>query len=667
MLPQWLFFIFCFVVSSTAFAKAETPPVKPSVPLPIEHFSNLPDVSQLTLSPGGKKISAIIRIDAEETQGVAIQVTDLKSGKKKMVLFTDNTQYFIGNTWWKDDTTLLVRTWYPSDRDTWTGFRTARYDTREIRLMIINTDTGEVINPFKRTLLKKYTILPTHLGNVIDDLPDDPDHILISIPGLNRGYPWWPVVYKLNIHNQRARVIQDPEENVVGWVTDTQHNLRASYRLDEGRVFNRVKDPKTDEWRELWPYDIFSEDEVNILGFDADPNIVYISAYKNDYKAVFKVNLRDKALQRELVYADPNYDVNGQLIYSNKDNRILGIGSGGEEGTIFTDPLFASLQEEVNKALPNTRNFIYGITDDETQFVVYSTGPKESGTYYLGSMNPTQLKAVAYRYSKLPPDVLGDVQKIHYEARDGVEIEAYLTLPKGVPPKKLPTVMFPHGGPIARDSIAFDFWAHFMANRGYAVLQMNFRGSGGQGLSFRNAGLKNWGKEMQDDIEDGALALIKRGITDPDKICIVGASYGGYASLMGVVKTPNRYQCAISVNGVSNVFDLVKDNRAFWRGYNVIDEQIGNDNKTLREISPVNFANKIKAPVLLIHGELDRQVEIKHSYQMRDALSNAKKDVTFVELDGEDHYLSNEAMRRKAFGAIAAFLAEHLPVEEAKL
>jgi dipeptidyl aminopeptidase/acylaminoacyl peptidase len=259
--------------------------------------------------------------------------------------------------------------------------------------------------------------------------------------------------------------------------------------------------------------------------------------------------------------------------------------------------------------------------------------------------------------------VLSSVKRIEYKARDGVKIEAYLTLPKGGKEKNLPTLMFPHGGPIARDSKAFDYWAQFFANRGYAVLQMNFRGSAGQGLEFRNSGLKKWGKEMQDDIEDGALELVKRGITDPNKICIVGASYGGYAALMGVVKTPDRYKCAISVNGVSNVFDLVKDNRAFWRTYNVVDEQIGNDNKTLREISPVNYAKKIKAPVLLIHGELDRQVEIKHSYQMRDAMEKAGKNVQFIEQAGEDHYLSNEAMRVQTFKAMDDFLAEYLPVK----
>lgn len=633
-----------------------------ATPLTVENFANLPDVSNVSLSPNGKKLVSFVRIDTADNKGIAIQVTQLETGKKDFVLFSDNTKYFLNNVYWKDEQTLLVTTMYPSERDTWTGVSQLRFKTREFRLLIINTDTGEVKPPFGPNYLKKYKLLPNDLSNVVDTLPNDPEHILMSIPSINSGYPSWPVVIKLNINTLRKTTVQNAKIKTSGWATDIQNRVRTSIKQDNELITNNIHDITTDTWRALWPYEIFSEQEVNILGFDEDPNIVYISAYHNGYKAIFKIDLTDKKLNKELVFADPNYDVNGHLIYSPKDQRVLGIGSGNEEGTKFIDPTFSAIQSAVDKALPNKRNFIYSITKDENKYIVYSTGPTESGTYYIGTRNPTSLNAIAYRYNKLSPDTLSPVTKMEYIARDGLSIEAYLTLPKNVKSQNLPTLMFPHGGPIGRDSKSFDYWAQFFANRGYAVLQMNFRGSSGQGLAFRNSGLKKWGKEMQDDIEDGALALIEKGITDPKRICIVGASYGGYASLMGIVKTPDFYQCAISVNGVSNVFDLVKDNRAFWRSYNVVDEQIGNDNKTLREISPVNYADKIKVPVLLIHGELDRQVDIKHSHQMRDALEKANKDVTFIEQAGEDHYLSNETMRVKAFKAMDTFLKKNLPI-----
>ncbi|MCF2948033.1 S9 family peptidase [Paraglaciecola aquimarina] len=647
-----VFVFFTYLVQLSALA----------TPLPVEHFANLPDVSNLSLSPNGKKLVSFVRIDAAGNKGIAIQVTQLKTGKQDFVLFTDNTKYFLNNVNWKDDKTLLVTTMYPSERDTWTGVSQLRYKTREFRLLIINTETGEVSPPFGPNYLKKYKILPNVLSQVVDTLPNDPDHILMSIPSISAGFPSWPIVIKLNINTLHKTTVQNAEIKTSVWATDSQHRVRISVKQDNELISNNIRDIKTDTWRELWPYEMFTKEEVNVLGFDKDPNVIYVSAYHNDYKAVFKVDLNDKELTRELVYADANYDVNGQLVYSKKDQRILGIGSGKEEGTKFIDPTFSSIQASVDKALPNKRNFIYSITQDENKYLVYSTGPTESGTYYIGTRNPTSLNAIAYRYNKLSPDTLSNVTKMEYKARDGLSIEAYLTLPKNVKAQNLPTLMFPHGGPIGRDSKSFDYWAQFFANRGYAVLQMNFRGSSGQGLTFRNSGLKKWGKEMQDDIQDGALALIKQGITDPNRICIVGASYGGYASLMGIVKTPDFYQCAISVNGVSNVFDLVKDNRVFWQSYNVVDEQIGNDNQTLREISPVNYADKIKVPVLLIHGELDRQVDIKHSYQMRDALQKANKEVIFIEQAGEDHYLSSEKMRVQAFKAMDAFLNDNLPV-----
>jgi dipeptidyl aminopeptidase/acylaminoacyl peptidase len=254
------------------------------------------------------------------------------------------------------------------------------------------------------------------------------------------------------------------------------------------------------------------------------------------------------------------------------------------------------------------------------------------------------------------------VQRVRYKARDGLEIEAFLTLPKGRPEKKLPTLMFPHGGPIARDSEAFDYWSQFFASKGYAVLQMNFRGSAGQGYSHMKAGLQKWGKEMQDDIEDGARYLIDQGIADPAKIAIVGASYGGYAALMGTVRTPDFYKCAISFAGVSDVYELVRDSRAFWLNYNVVDEQIGRDRKHLEEISPINYVDKIKVPILLIHGESDRQVKPFHSEEMHKKLQKAGKPVEFVSLPDEDHYLSMERNRIDTFKAMDRFLDKCLPV-----
>lgn len=648
---------FVFIFSVPAWAKS----------LPLEYFASLPDVSNLSLSPDGNKLSAVIRIDVDDTRGAAVQVTDLATGEKKMVLFSDNKKYFIYWTQWKDNRTLLVGTFHPDRRDTWLGMGQVRYKTRETRLLIIDTESGEVSTPFAKNFLKKYRILPSAMDNVVDSLPDDPEHILMAFPtnqslidsGRNQTG-----IYKVNIKTQRAQLVQKSLDHVWGWVTDQQHRVRvgAYYEYQTGTNKVLVKNHSNDKWRELWAHAPFSEDQVVPLGFGLDPDVLYIRAYQDKRLAVFKVNLADKDLKRELVFADPVYDVSGGLVYSPATRDVVGITYSQGGGFTFFDPELKKLQSSLDKALADTKNHVVSLSADAQKYLVLSSSDTDSGTYFLGQRSPAKLDVVALRYRHLSPELMSPVQRYDYKARDGMNIEAYLTLPKDTTGKNLPTIIFPHGGPISRDDDSFDYWTQYFANKGYAVLQMNFRGSSGQGLDFRNAGLKNWGMEMQDDIEDGAKKLIADGISDAKSICIVGASYGGYAALMGAVKTPDVYKCSISVAGVSNVYDLVKDNRSFWSGYNIVDEQIGNDNKQLRAISPVNHADKIKIPVLLIHGDSDRQVDIKHSVQMRDALQKAGKDVTFLELLNEDHYLTNNENRVATFRAMDAFLDKHLPV-----
>ncbi len=634
-------------------------------PLPLEHFASLPDVSLLGLSPDGKKLSSVIRIDVDGTSGMAVQLVDLASGEKKFVLFTDNTKYDIYWVRWKDNRTLLVGVVYPSKRDTWLGMHSAVFKTRETSLLIVDVDSGEVRTPFKKSFLKKYKITPVTRDQVVDVLPEDPDHILMMLPTnqtlLDASYMG---VYKVNIRNQRVQLVQKSENHVYHWITDQQHRVRAGLLQDtrDGTRKILVNKLGTKGWTEAWPHKLFSEDEVYPLGFGLDPNMLYIRAYHQGSMAIFRVNLKDKNLKRELVFADPDYDVNGSLVYSPMTRDVVGVRYSQAGGFTFFDPELRQLQAAIDNALPTTRNQILAFSDDMKKYVVFSQSSIDSGTYYLGQRDPAKLDAVAYRYKYLTPDLMAPARRYDYKARDGLTIEAYLTLPLDSTGKNLPTIIFPHGGPISRDDDSFNYWSQYLANKGYAVLQMNFRGSAGQGLAFRNAGLKNWGKEMQDDIEDGARKLIADGISDAQSICILGGSYGGYAALMGAVKTPDLYRCAVSVAGVTNVFDLVKDNRAFWRGYNVIDEQIGNDNKELRAISPVNHADKIKIPVLLVHGDSDRQVDIKHGIQMRDALLKAGKKVTFLELPNEDHYLTNNDNRVATFRAIDTFLDENLPL-----
>jgi dipeptidyl aminopeptidase/acylaminoacyl peptidase len=260
---------------------------------------------------------------------------------------------------------------------------------------------------------------------------------------------------------------------------------------------------------------------------------------------------------------------------------------------------------------------------------------------------------------------LGEVREFTYKARDGYEIPAFVTLPAGAGDKQLPMVVLPHGGPESRDVRCFDWLAQFLASRGYAVLQPQFRGSTGYGEAHRKAGYRQWGRLMQDDVTDGVKALIEQGIADPKRVCIVGASYGGYAALAGAAFTPELYACAVSINGISNLSAMLNfeeayagkesDSVRYWK------DHIGL--KTSPEVlsrSPARAATNVRAAVLLLHGVNDSVVPIAQSREMASALKSLGKAHTLIELPGEDHWLSRSDSRTRVLTEMEAFLATHL-------
>jgi dipeptidyl aminopeptidase/acylaminoacyl peptidase len=290
---------------------------------------------------------------------------------------------------------------------------------------------------------------------------------------------------------------------------------------------------------------------------------------------------------------------------------------------------------------------------------VYRTNSTTPGIYYLGDRDHKTLAEIAHTYPQLEGKLQGR-KKIVYSARDGKTIEGYLTLPKNhdlnVPS---PAVIFPHGGPMARDYGDFDYWAEFFASKGLIVLQPNFRGSSGYGREFELEAIQNMGLTMQDDLTDAANWLLERKLADPNRLAIAGGSYGGYAALMGAVKTPDLFKCAISFAGISDLIEL-RNSKIYYVGYEVVREQFGRENEKLEAVSPIKFLDKIKIPILLVHGDEDRTVFVEQSRKMANALKNKNKIYTYVELEKGDHYLSLQENRHKFFNAMDEFLDKHL-------
>jgi len=617
--------------------------------LPVEAFASLPDVTQVQLSPDGKKVVALAKVlDSGEMLGTAVRVFDLDKMEGSIAAYAKTGKFIINWVRWANDDYLLISARFPAKR-----YGTP---TTETRLLSVNINTREIRSALSRPFLRKQNRIPQFQDQIVDMLPDEKDEIL-----LEAGFEKSPSLglFKVNIANGRIKRVLREKSHIVGYVTDRQHRVRASVRLNDTEYQVLHQPVGEEDWVRLWSFEVFSPDTVWPLGFARDPDFLYVRAYHDGREAVFKVDLRDPSLGRELVFSDPEYDVGGGLIYSRRSGEIVGIRYASDGGFTFWDPEYKALQNGIDKVLPDTANILYSLSDDERRYIVLATSDTEPGTYLVGDRDDKSLSNLARRYPALPPEQMSAKNTITYQARDGLDIEGFLTLPRGEGEGPYPAIVFPHGGPISFDDGGFDYWTQYFASRGYAILQMNFRGSAGYGYDFMKSGLQNWGLEMQNDVEDGTRWLINEGIADPGHICVVGASYGGYAALMEAARNSDLYKCAVSFAGVTDVADLVSSHRNYTN-YEIVKEQVGSNSRMLRERSPLRHVEDIDIPVLLAHGTKDRRVLVRHSQRMNRALERAGKDVTYLELEDGDHHLSREEHRLEFFRAMDAFLQSNL-------
>jgi dipeptidyl aminopeptidase/acylaminoacyl peptidase len=323
------------------------------------------------------------------------------------------------------------------------------------------------------------------------------------------------------------------------------------------------------------------------------------------------------------------------------------------------------IQKAIAKAFPGKTILIFDRSADYKRIVARVESSSSPPMYYLIDFARGSADIIGEAYPSLAEASLGSLELTSYRTSDGYEIPAYLTLPPGREPKNLPLVVFPHGGPYARDDAGFDWWAQFLATRGYAVLQPQFRGSWGFGAELFRAGHKQWGRGMQDDISQGVRHLVEQGIADPTRVCIVGASYGGYAALAGAAFTPELYACAASINGIADIPQFggyIREHSGedsnVWRTFR---DLIGRPtDEDLARFSPARSVATIRAPVLLVHGSSDTVVPPSQSANFARLLTQNGKAHELVMLDGEDHWLSTSQGRQRLLDSLETFLARHL-------
>jgi dipeptidyl aminopeptidase/acylaminoacyl peptidase len=357
-------------------------------------------------------------------------------------------------------------------------------------------------------------------------------------------------------------------------------------------------------------------------------------------------------------------DING-LYHDRTSGLWIGYTTFDDRTKIkMFDPLVDKRVSAALKAFPNKTVYLESWSNDFSRMIVFTTGEGDAGTYWVVDISTGFADVIGEKYPEVRPEHVGPIRMVSWTAQDGLEIHGVLSLPPGREAKNLPVVVLPHGGPEARDHPVFDWWAQAFASRGYAVLQPNYRGSSGYGVSFRNAGFGQWGRKMQTDVSDGLAELAREGIVDPKRACIVGGSYGGYAALAGVTVQHGIYRCAVSVAGVADLgafMDYERDRSGTVSSTTRYWDAFMGPGSGFAQISPLKLAAGADAPILLVHGKDDTVVPFDQSTAMQRALAAAHKPVEFVVLPGEDHWLSREATRSLMLKSAVAFVEKYNP------
>ena len=619
--------------------------------IPTEVFGSPPLIGSVKISPSGEKIAMYATLNNGDS---AILIRDLtKNEPLKPIASSDNKSLKLLSFNWFDDEIILASAWLAQD-----VFNTKADYTRLLR---VNVDGSGFTPLFKKRHFKDLP-LRWEEGNqtrIMDWLPDDDENILVMIRMSNARSP---DVIKLNVKKNSIKTVKKGVAGVGYWMTDEDGRVRIGNTYDRNRSSGSIifQEEGSTKWRTIWDYSSFGEDSVSVLGFGKEPNKVWYEAYKDGRIAVFSADISKQNIEPELVYSHPKRDVETYLRYRKDKKDPIGIGFRDENFHHVTwDKEAADFEKSIYALFPDKEVYFGGTSDDRNRYIIFVENSSTAGSFYLGDKKLGTLDLVAQSYPALANKVLPTKKALFYKARDGLDIEAFLTLPEGKN-KKLPTIIFPHGGPIAADGEkGFDYWTSFFANRGYAVVQMNFRGSTGYGYDFMKAGLGQWGGQMQEDVEDATYWAIKEGIADPDRICIVGGSYGGYAALMGAA-TSDLYQCSVSFAGVSDLLYLLDGSRRYG-GEESLRIMLGDKSRTeLKEISPVNLADQIKIPVLLVQGDDDSRVLLKHGEAMRDAMEEAGVDYIYIQQEDSDHFLTLKRNRLQFFEETEKFLKKHI-------
>ncbi|GFE73657.1 S9 family peptidase [Novosphingobium sp. TCA1] len=632
------------LVAEAASAAAVEPP-------PLDFYGELPQVEDAAISPDGHSIASVVRTGGER------RVLVLKDGKT-LLNASPGTTKVRAIEWADNDTVLLTN----SATVPLFGFMAEKYEmTGTIILpMRAGNESGMVFGKSKaiaKTTRGRYGIRTVD-GRTVGYFGG----IALDVDGLNtRWRHGRATLYAVDIATNRPRVLAPPpgEEHYRDWLIDRGGNVAVILDISETNGSWKITVPKGPELAR----GVDPTGDVSLISFGkGGSTVVYEIEDEDGTSHWYEVPLAGGEAKE--ILGDVAID---RLFVDRSNGDMIGYRTAGETPqTVMDNPVYQSAISRIFKAFAGREAHLIDWTPDFSNVLVRTTGNRDSGTWYLVDVRAKRADPIGNERPEIAPEQVGAISTVGYKAQDGLDMDGILTLPPGREAKNLPVILLPHGGPAAHDKAEFDWWAQAFASRGYAVFQPNFRGSTGRTDAFRHAGDGQWGRKMQTDISDGLAELARRGIVDPKRACIVGASYGGYAALAGVTLQQGLYRCAVSVAGVADLklmyaTDIREsgDSKMLTKS---LREQLG-DPRLYDEVSPRRFAARADAPVLLIHGKDDTVVGYKQSLVMADALKDAGKPYELVTLAGEDHWLSREETRKRMLSEAMRFVQKHNPAD----
>ncbi len=600
----------------------------------VEDFFRLPEKSRYQLSPDGNYISYLGPY--ERRLNLFVQ----KANDKNAERITSVTDRDISWYFWKDNSLVFAK----DDAG-----------DENFHLYSIHADGSGMrdLTPFEKVRI-----------NLIDDLEDIENEIIIS---MNKNIPELFDPYRLNIVT--GELVQlakndNPLEPIDSWKTDHQGRLRIASKVIGTNTTLLFRENEKDQFKEVLTTDF--RESVSPLFFDFEnENVAYVSSNHGRDKAVItKLDLKTGKEIGKPIFSHPEVDVE-QMGYSHKRKVPTAIVYTTDKKHFhFLDKLTEERYAFLEKELPGYEIVLTASNKEEDKFMIRTYSDRSLGAYYLFDQNKKELKKIVDVSPWIDEEDMAPMKAIQYKTRDGLTVNGYLTLPVNKKHNNLPVIINPHGGPWVRDHWGYNPEVQLMANEGYAVLQMNYRGSTGYGRKFWESSFKQWGRTMQDDITDGVDWLIKQGIADPERVAIYGGSYGGYATLAGVTFTPDLYACAIDYVGVSNLFTFMNTIPPYWKPYlEMMYEMVGNpekDKEQMAAASPVFHIDKIKAPLFVIQGANDPRVNIDESDQIVKALRARGVEVLYMVKYDEGHGFHNEENRFEVYKAMLGFLNKHL-------